>query len=119
MPRWMQGRRGCRGRPPIEVRSRLEVEELIFLPVKGSVGIEQKNIVEIYDYEIEALKLIHLDGLSTDQAANIMGVSKATFWRILESCRMKLADALFFGKPIKLVSKKGGNLEEKNDQKAY
>jgi len=107
MPRWMRGRPGgCRGRPPIEVRSEINVEDLVFLPVKGTVGLNQSDIVEIYDYEVEALKLVHLDGLSTDEAAAKMGLSKATFWRILETCRMKLADALSSGKPIKLVSKK-------------
>ncbi|MGC9114610.1 MAG: DUF134 domain-containing protein [Fervidicoccaceae archaeon] len=106
MPRWMRGYGRCRGRPPIEVKSRLNIEDTIFLPVKGVSGLSQADIVEIYDYEIEAMKLIHIDGLSTDEAANLMNVSKATFWRILESCRFKIADALSSGKPIKLVSKK-------------
>ncbi|WP_052290761.1 DUF134 domain-containing protein [Desulfurococcus amylolyticus] len=57
----------------------------------------------MYDYEVEALKLVHVDGLTTDEAAARLGVSKATFWRMLESCRFKIAQALSEGKPIKLV----------------
>lgn len=45
-----------------------------------------------------------MDGLSTDEAALRMGVSKATFWRILESCRWKLAKAFSEKRPLKLVS---------------
>lgn len=106
MPRWMRGHGRCRGRPPIEVTSKLSLENMVFLPVKGVAGLRDEDVIEIFDYEVEAMKLVHLDGLSTDEAASSMGISKATFWRILESCRAKVAQALSTGKPIKLVSKK-------------
>jgi len=104
MPRWMRGHCRCRGRPQVDIRCGLSVEELMYIPVKTVVGLEPSNYVEIYDYEVEALKLVHLDNLSTDEAANRMGISKTTFWRILESCRVKLAEALVNSRPIKLVS---------------
>ncbi|MEM1635817.1 MAG: DUF134 domain-containing protein [Thermosphaera sp.] len=79
-------------------------EEFMYIPVKAVIGVEPSSVIEIYDYELEALKLVHLDGLSTDEAALRMGVSKATFWRILESCRWKLAKAFSEKRPLKLVS---------------
>ncbi len=104
MPRWMRGHCRWRGRPQVDIRRGLSLEELMYIPVKTVVGLEPSNYVEIYDYEVEALKLVHLDNLSTDEAASRMGISKTTFWRILESCRAKLAEALVSSKPIKLVS---------------
>lgn len=103
MRRCVRRRCGWRGRLPVNVRSELNLGELVYLPVKA-VSSELSDYIEVYDYEVEALKLVHLDGLSTDEASVRMGISKATFWRILESCRMKLAQALISGKPIKLVS---------------
>ena len=60
--------------------------------------------VEVYDYEVQAFKLVYADGLSTEEAALAMGVSKATLWRMLDSCRSKLAIALAGCKPIRIVS---------------
>ncbi|MGB9831524.1 MAG: DUF134 domain-containing protein, partial [Fervidicoccus fontis] len=103
--------RGCwRGRPPIDIRSSMKIEEITFLPIKEVKGLSEENAVEIYDYELEALKLIHIDNLTTDEASLKMGISKATFWRVLEDCRFKIAMALLEQKPIKIVSK---SLEEK------
>ncbi len=101
----MRGPWRCRGRPPVRVESRLNLEEVFYLPVKVVKGLQPAEFVEVYDYEVEALKLVHLDELSVDEASARMGVSKATFWRILESCRVKIATALVEGKPLKLVSK--------------
>jgi len=104
MPRWMRGHRRCRGRPPIEIRGSLDLSNITYVPIKGELSSAQMETVELYNYEIEALKLIHLDGLSTDEAANRMGVSKATFWRVLETARAKIAEALYEGKAIKIIS---------------
>lgn len=78
--------------------------EIVYLPVSWVGGLDTSDYVVIYDYEVEALKLVHVDGLTTEEAATRLGVSKATFWRVLESCRSKLAEALSSGKPFKLVS---------------
>ncbi|MEZ0394593.1 MAG: DUF134 domain-containing protein [Desulfurococcaceae archaeon] len=78
--------------------------ELVYVPIRPSGALSVAEAVELYDFEIEALRLVHLEGLTTDEAAARMGLSKTTFWRVLESCRAKLAEALSSGKPIKLVS---------------
>jgi predicted DNA-binding protein (UPF0251 family)/predicted Fe-Mo cluster-binding NifX family protein len=52
--------------------------------------------------EAEALRLADLEGLYQEAAANRMGVSRATFGRIVESARHKTADAILNGKTLRL-----------------
>ncbi|MDQ7842071.1 MAG: DUF134 domain-containing protein [bacterium] len=62
--------------------------------------------------EIEALRLADLEGLYQEQAAQEMSVSRATFARIVESARRKVADALVHGKALRI---EGGNIKWKGD----
>jgi uncharacterized protein len=50
--------------------------------------------------ELEAIRLVDLDGLSHEQAAAVMGVSRQTVGRVLERGRAKVAEALVGGKAI-------------------
>lgn len=103
-------RRGWRCRsPPVRTSGFPWGTGVVYIPVREIIGLDVSEVVEIYDYEVEAFRLVHVEGLTMDEAAVKLGVSKATFWRILESCRHKVAKALSEGKPIKLVS---GQLEE-------
>lgn len=52
--------------------------------------------------ELEALRLADLDGLYQDAAARRMSVSRATFGRIVEAARRKVAEALVSGKALKI-----------------
>ena len=52
--------------------------------------------------EVEALRLINMDGLEQGEAAKKMEVSQPTLSRILKSARKKLTDALVNGKAIKI-----------------
>jgi len=52
--------------------------------------------------ELEAIRLADLQGLYQEQAAQEMGVSRATFGRIVESARRKVAHALTSGKALRL-----------------
>lgn len=56
--------------------------------------------------ELEAIKLKDLLKLEQKEAAKKMGVSQPTLFRLLQSARKKIADALVNGKAIKI---KGGN----------
>ena len=56
--------------------------------------------------ELEALRLADLMGLSHEEAGQKMGVSRATFGRIVQQARHRVADALISGKAIKI---EGGN----------
>lgn len=53
--------------------------------------------------ELESLRLADWEGLYHEVAAERMGVSRATFGRIVESARKKVADALLCGKAICIV----------------
>jgi predicted DNA-binding protein (UPF0251 family) len=50
--------------------------------------------------ELEAIRLADLEGLYQDGAAGRMGVSRATFGRIVDSARRKVAEALVHGKAL-------------------
>ena len=61
--------------------------------------------------QMEALRLADLEGLSQKAAGEQMGVSRATFGRIVQRARYVVADALVNGKAI-LVE--GGNYQLKD-----
>ncbi|MHA1754348.1 MAG: DUF134 domain-containing protein [Candidatus Odinarchaeia archaeon] len=58
--------------------------------------------VNIYFDELEAMRLVDLEGLTQDEAGKKMNISRGTVWRLLESGRRKVVDALVNGKPIVL-----------------
>jgi predicted DNA-binding protein (UPF0251 family)/predicted Fe-Mo cluster-binding NifX family protein len=66
----------------------------------------EENLITVD--EIEAIRLKDIKDLDQEQSAVKMGISRATFQRILESARRKIADALLNGKAIKI---QGGNFE--------
>jgi predicted DNA-binding protein (UPF0251 family) len=57
--------------------------------------------------ELEALRLADLEGFYQEQAAGAMGISRATFGRVLDRAHQKVADAIINGKML-LVQ--GGNV---------
>jgi predicted DNA-binding protein (UPF0251 family)/DNA-directed RNA polymerase subunit RPC12/RpoP len=58
--------------------------------------------------EYEAIRLVDKDGLDQQQAAERMGISRATCARIVENAHRKVATALTEGKAIRI---EGGNVE--------
>ncbi len=56
------------------------------------VGTENP-IYMSYD-EFEALRLVFYEGLTQEEAAKRMGISRGTLWRCLESARKKVATML-------------------------
>jgi uncharacterized protein len=50
--------------------------------------------------EFEAIRLADLDSLYHEQAAARMGISRATFSRIVDSAHAKVADVLAHGKAL-------------------
>lgn len=58
--------------------------------------------VQITIDEYEALRLSDLIDMSYEEAANSMGVSRATFGRIVRRARKTVADALINGKAINI-----------------
>ncbi len=66
--------------------------------------------------ECEALRLADYEGLSHEDAGEQMGVSRATFGRIIENARRIVADALINGKAIRI---EGGNYQFVEGQRRF
>lgn len=79
-------------------RIRFQAAATVFKPA-GIPGTDAEEIQLRLD-EVESLRLGDLEGLYHDEAARRMGVSRATFGRIVESARHKVADALINGKML-------------------
>lgn len=58
--------------------------------------------VELLPDELEALKLYEVDGLEQVEAAKKMKISQPTFARILASAQKKVAQAIVFGKAVRI-----------------
>ncbi|NIR87814.1 DUF134 domain-containing protein [Candidatus Bathyarchaeota archaeon] len=54
--------------------------------------------------ELEALRLVDLEGLSQEEAGERMGVSRGTVWRLLQGARKKTAQAITEGRPLLIAS---------------
>jgi len=67
-----------------------------FIPDPQGVG----NPIYIDPAELEALRLVDLEGLSQEGAGERMGVSRGTVWRLLQSARKKAAQALTESRPL-------------------
>ena len=61
------------------------------------IDLEQ---VQLTVDELEALRLADLLGMSHEEAGKQMGVSRATFGRIVGQARKTMAEALIYGKAI-------------------
>lgn len=59
--------------------------------------------------ELESVRLADFEGLYQERAAELMGVSRPTFGRIVEAARRKIADALIHGKLLRIA---GGSVAE-------
>jgi predicted DNA-binding protein (UPF0251 family) len=90
MPQGRRRRYGRRGRLPKPVRlgSMPIVEQFIPEPHSGGAPIYVDSA------ELEALRLVDLEGLSQEEAGERMGVSRGTVWRLLQSARKKTTQAL-------------------------
>lgn len=64
---------------------------------------ETKEAVELLYEEYEAIKLSDYDLMNHQEASEVMGVSRATFARVYETARRKIASALVESREIKSV----------------
>ena len=92
-------RRGRRGRfpKPIIIPNPLKVEKLIPTPRMNL------NSIMIEPSEVEALRLVDVEGLSQEEAGRKMGVSRGTVWRLVQSAREKTARALTEGRTLRVI----------------
>ena len=93
-------RRGRRGRfpKPVTIPDPLKVNRFVPEPKTNASSI----LIE--PAEVEALRLVDLEGLSQEEAGGEMGVSRGTVWRLLQSARRKVAEALTEGRPLTVTN---------------
>lgn len=68
----------------------------------AGVPLRQLEEVILTVEELEAIRLKDLEGLEQEECAERMGISRPTFFRIINSARSKIADALVKGKAIRI-----------------
>ncbi|SHJ87831.1 Predicted DNA-binding protein, UPF0251 family [Anaerobranca californiensis DSM 14826] len=79
-------------------------KDTYFIPLgKGKWEVEE---IELKFEEVEAMRLKDIEGLSQEECAERMEVSRQTFQNIIDSARNKVAKALTEGKAIHIT---GGN----------
>ena len=87
-------------RPPKPRCVRCRPDALYFKP-RGIPLIRLEEVVLEAD-EVEALRLADHQGLYHEDAAQEMGISRATFGRILSDARRKVAEAIIQGKALRI-----------------
>ncbi len=93
-------RRGRRGRFPKPVTIPIPPRVDQFIPQPRTLAAN----VTIEPAEMEALRLVDLEGLSQEQAGIEMGVSRGTIWRLVQSARKKVAQALTEGRTLQVTN---------------
>ncbi len=79
-------------RPPVEKTIPADLSERVFKP--RGLPASRAERVELSLDGLEALRLVDLEGLYQEAAAERMGVSRATLSRVLEKARRAVALAL-------------------------
>ena len=98
MPRY--GQRGGRGRMR-HMRRIAYLPQVNFYRPQG-VPIPELEIVIVTHEELEAIRLVDFLGLAQEEAANHMGISRKSMAGDLKSGRRKIADAILYGKAIRI-----------------
>jgi len=101
-------------RPRKQRRVCLLPEVNTYGPINNSKDIEEYISLTVEEYE--TIRLMDLEGLNQEEAANLMGVARSTIQRIYDGARKKMADSLVNGKVLKIEGgdyKLCSELEEK------
>ncbi len=54
--------------------------------------------------ELEAIRLVDLNGMTQDEAGMVMGISRGSIWRLVNSARTKISRSILFGKILVIQS---------------
>lgn len=100
MWRWRRRWRGGPGRPMKHRVIGVKPVQMVFGPLRP---VHNEPIIMSMD-EFEAYRLIYYLGLTQEEAAERMGVSRGTVWRCLDAARKKLAQMLVEGRPLIITS---------------
>jgi predicted DNA-binding protein (UPF0251 family) len=92
------------GRPRCPRRIENEPDVTYFKP--RGVPLDGLDVVILSLEELEAVRLIDLEGMEQEQASQKMGISRRAFWEDLQGARRRIVEALVGGKAIEI---KGGS----------
>jgi|YelNatPaOPRAMG01_1025707.scaffolds.fasta_scaffold285539_2 predicted DNA-binding protein (UPF0251 family) len=92
---WRHRHRGI-GRPPKPIRIASSPLAHRLVPIPGG-GAEP---IRLDPAEVEAMRLVDLEGLSFEGAGERMGVSRNTAWRLVDGARRKLITAIIEGREV-------------------
>ena len=108
-----RGRRRCggRGRFPKPITLGVLPPITCFTP-NPSRSLEP---VFIEFAELEAFRLVDVEGLSQEEAGQRMSISRGTIWRLVQRARRKTAQALSEGRPICIVTYSPSQRNQKNE----
>ena len=100
-------RRGRRGRfpKPVTIPNPSKIEKFVPEPRTNA------HPIKIEPAEVEALRLVDLEGLSQEEAGLKMGVSRGTVWRFLQSGRKKIVQALTEGRLLQVTTDVNNQIE--------
>jgi predicted DNA-binding protein (UPF0251 family) len=74
----------------------------LFKPLGKTIKSGEVITLELDEYE--AIRLADIEGLKMEEAAQKMGISAPTFYRILSGAHKKVADALINVKAIQICN---------------
>lgn len=91
-------------RPPKKryVKHRVSYRDFGPLDLEGGYSRDESMVVPLTVDQLEAMRLADLEGMSHNDAAEFMKVSRQTFGRIIEQARQAVTLALINGKVLKL-----------------
>jgi uncharacterized protein len=85
---------------------RVEKEPAVSYFKPQGIPLSDLDLVTLSLEELESVRLIDLEGLNQEEAAQRMGISRRALWEDLQNARRKIAEGLVQGKAIEI---KGGN----------
>jgi len=80
---------------------------VVYFKPRGIPLVDLEEICLLVE-ELEAIRLKDAEGLEQEECGRLMNISQPTFYRVLESARRKIAEALTQGKAIRI---EGGDFE--------
>jgi len=98
------GRRG-RFPKPVTLGSVPSVDRFTPTPMKSVEPV----FIELA--ELEAFRLVDMDGLSQEAAGQRMDISRGTIWRLVQSARKKTAQALTEGRPLQITGSQSSSTD--------
>ncbi|MFX0091665.1 MAG: DUF134 domain-containing protein [Candidatus Hodarchaeota archaeon] len=91
-----KGRRRGRGPKKVFIGTNFPISQMVPVPPPA----QPLDPVILNPAELEALRLVDLEGKSQEEAGVCMGISRTSVWRYLQEGRKKIALALTEGRSI-------------------